>query len=367
MGSHSSKRMKILEVVPRFKLAGAERMAESLIYGLTCLNQDVEVVSLFDHPSSITEGFCAKGITLHSLGKKQGLDLSLLVKLTSLFRSRKPDVVHTHLYAAKYAIPAAKLAGVPVCLHTVHSIAEEELSSADRKLQRFFYKTGMAIPVSISPMVRKTVSECYGLSEDNLPLVYNGVTRPKVGSHTEEKDVFNYLHIGRFEPVKNHGVLIDAFERTLRVVPDARLTLLGAGELYSEISSKIDSLGIASNVRMVGEVSDVCPFLEEADVLVLPSVYEGFPITLIEALQAGVPCVCSNVGGIPDIVIDGYNGVLCEPNVENLTEAMVLVATDSSYVAGLRSNCRSSCEDYTQEKMSENYLALMKRLVLDED
>ena len=358
--------MKVIEVVPRFKLAGAERMAESLIYGLAELGVDVRPVSLYDFESPITEGLHERGIPVHSFGKRGGLDPSLVRKLYRYISGEEPDVVHTHLYAAKYAIPAAHAAGVPACLHTVHSIASEDLSGADTVLQRWFYARGWATPVAMSPRVKRTICEKFGMSQNSVPMVLNGVSRQMPLRRRERKGgPFVFLHIGRFEPVKNHSLLLEAFERVHETHVDCRLVMLGTGPLIEDMRRKAAELDLDGAVEIVGEVADVAPYLAKADAFVLPSAYEGLPITLVEALQAGVPCLASNVGGVPDIVHDGENGLLFEPTVDAVAQAMNRVVSDRALLSRFASIAQDSTSSFTQERMSLGYFKLMQEMVDD--
>lgn len=359
--------MIVVEVVPKFKLAGAERMAESLICGLAELGVEVHAASLYDFESPITSGLRERAIPLQSFGKRDGLDLSIVGKLRRYFKAVRPDIVHTHLYAAKYAIPAAHASGVPVCLHTVHSIASEDLSGIDTVLQRWFYSHGWAVPVAISPEVKRTVSEEYGIPEDEVPMVLNGVARRTLPKRDVKSDSpFTFLHIGRFEPVKNHELLLDAFRIVHATHEDCRLVLVGKGPLLERVRLKVENLGLSKSVEIVGEVADVAPYLAEADVFVLPSEYEGLPITLVEALQAGVPCIASNVGGIPDIVHDGGNGLLVEPTLDAVAQAMARVLDDRALLSRLARNTLNADSPFTQEKMTCGYYQIMLEVTSDE-
>lgn len=101
-------------------------------------------------------------------------------------------------------------------------------------------------------------------------------------------------HVGRFSPPKNHGFLIDIFAETLKIVPDAKLVLVGDGELRTQIGEKVKALGIGSRVIFTGIRSDVPALMQAMDVFVFPSLYEGLPVTLVEAQAAGLPCVISD-------------------------------------------------------------------------
>ena len=115
--------MKLLQVIPYFCFGGAETMCENLTYALRELGHDVVVVSLFDERTEISYRMEAAGVRIRYLGKKPGLDMSVVPKLTKIFREERPDVVHTHLNVILYAVMAARLAGGIPCVHTVHNVA----------------------------------------------------------------------------------------------------------------------------------------------------------------------------------------------------------------------------------------------------
>lgn len=108
---------------------------------------------------------------------------------------------------------------------------------------------------------------------------------------------FNVLHIGRFMDVKNHELLLRSFARFKGQHSDARLQLLGDGELKENMMQLAGQLNIADTVEFSGLQSNVYPWLHNADVFILPSKFEGMPMTLIEAMGTGLPIIASNVGG----------------------------------------------------------------------
>ena len=146
--------MKIIQVMPEFGLAGAETMCENLTRELIKLGNQVIVVSLYTYHSAITDRLEQAGVDVRYLGKKPGLDLSMISKLRKIFASEKPDVVHTHLYVMRYVIPAARMAKVPRCVHTVHSIAQKENTMQGIVINKIFYRRGYSIPVALSSLVR---------------------------------------------------------------------------------------------------------------------------------------------------------------------------------------------------------------------
>ena len=359
--------MKVLQFMPEFGLAGAERMAEDLILGLVERGVEVEVASFYDYHSSITENLEDNGIKIHYLGKTKGADFSLIPRIRRLLNAIQPDILHTHRYCLKYVVPA--ITGLRNstnqrihAVHTVHNMAEKEVAPHQIPMHRIFFRTKRVVPVAISPQVRASVMKLYSLKQEDIPLVYNGVDR-EIPCIEKSGDEFTFLHIGRYEDVKNHAMLVDSFESVYKERLDARLVLLGEGELYDDIKQHIDERGLSSVIDQVGRVDDVCAYLAKADAFVLASKYEGFPISLIEAFNAGLPCICTSVGGIPDIVSGGENGVLCDCRADSLALAMLKVMNDDALRDRIGREALKSSAQYSRSAMCEGYLNIYKDLM----
>ena len=218
--------MKIVQVIPYFCFGGAETMCENLTYALKKLGHSVTVVCLLPERTPISERMERAGVRVRYLDKKLGLDLSMIQKLTKLFREEKPDVVHTHLNVLKYTAPAAKLAGVPRCVHTIHNVADKEAEGrVSGMISGFAFRKGWSIPVALSPLVHQSVMDYYGLKAEQIPTVFNGVPLnrciPRETYALGEKAVL--VHVGRFNEQKNHSGLLEAFRLLHAVEAQARL------------------------------------------------------------------------------------------------------------------------------------------------
>ena len=135
--------MKILQVIPYFCFGGAETMCENLTYVLQKQGHQVTVVSLYARRTPISERMEHAGVRILYLDKKMGLDLSMIPKLRKIMRAEQPDVVHTHLDVIKYAVAAARMAGVHKCVHTVHNVADKEAEGRVQKIiNSFYFKRG---------------------------------------------------------------------------------------------------------------------------------------------------------------------------------------------------------------------------------
>ena len=356
--------MKILQVIPYFCFGGAETMCENLTYALIAMGHNVTVVSLYDEQTPIARRMEEAGVRILYLDKKLGLDISMVPKLRKIMCQEKPDVVHTHLDVIKYAVAAAKLSGIKRCVHTVHNVAHEEAEGRLQKIiNTIYFKLGWSVPVALSPEVRNTIFSFYGLQENRVPMIFNGVDLrkclPKTDYSLSEPAVL--LHIGRFNEQKNHKGLLEAFSRIIKSHPNCCLQLIGDGDLQEEMKTYAKTLGIQEKISFLGSQTDVYPFLREADIFLLPSKFEGMPMTIIEAMGTGLPIVASAVGGVPDMLEDYTSGVLipCEPeaiaqavlellNQESLRKKLGTAARENSVAFGAEHMARCYCEIYNQ-------------------
>lgn len=356
--------MKIIQVMPEFGLAGAETMCENLTRELMKLGNQVIVVSLYTYHSAITDRLEQAGADVRYLGKKPGLDLSMISKLRKIFEIEKPDVVHTHRYVMRYAIPAARMAGVPRCVHTVHSIAQKENTKLGVRINRFFYRRGYSTPVALSTIVQRTVQEVYKLPEQKAPVVFNGIDLSRCRekkSYVMEGRPFSILHIGRFTDLKNQDLILKTVEKLKKKGIDFRLKLIGDGENLEAMKDLAKELGLEQEVSFLGLQADVYPFLEQADLFILPSKYEGMPMTLLEAMGTGLPIVASAVGGIPDMLENGESALLIEPTEQALEEAIIQLYSSETLRQKLGQGAILRSADFSAEAMAQNYVRLYQK------
>jgi glycosyltransferase involved in cell wall biosynthesis len=135
--------------------------------------------------------------------------------------------------------------------------------------------------------------------------------------------------VASLTPVKDHQTLLKAWSSVHSQVPEARLTLVGDGELRSRLEQQARELGIEDSVEFAGLQSDVMPYLERAGVFVLASLREAMPLALLEAMAAGMAAVATDVGGIPEMIEDGFNGRLFRPgDVDTLAHRLIQMLRD---------------------------------------
>lgn len=345
----------VMQVLPDFGLAGAERMAEHLCIELAARGWNVVAVSLFTRRTDITQELESSGIPVEFLDKRPGLDLAIVPKLRKLFKAKSPAVVHSHRYCMQYILPARlglKFRGV----HTIHNIAEKEVPSRIQKMQRWAFQSGKTVPVAINSTVKESVCNLYSLDEASVPLVYNGAPNyaPSRVELPGDPDAFAFLTIGRAMPQKNQLALVRAFNRFHQSHPKSKLLIVGDGELREAIKSEIATLEASQWIYQMGCLPNARDYCYAADAFVLPSLYEGMPMTLIEAMSAGTPVIASRCGGSVDMVQDGVTGYLCEPDEPSIESALMRLYLDPRRNKVADAGRRMSL-DFTSYAMADGY------------
>lgn len=354
--------MKILQVIPTFGMGGAETMCQGLCMQLHRMGHEVTAVSLSGDHTPLTEGLEAVGVPVRYLDKALGSGFGCVGKLKALIRQEQPQVIHTHLHALKYVALAGNR--VPI-VHTVHNQAEKEAVFLDRQIGKHLFRSKKALPVALTREIRQSVAALYGLEEGNIPLVTNGID---LGRCIEKNDYtlhypIRLLHVGRFYPQKNHMALIEASAILKKRGLNCELHCYGDGPLLPEMEEKVKALGLEEQVVFMGVTQDVYTVMSRGDLFLLPSSWEGMPMTVIEAMGAGLPVIASRVGGIPDMIQPGESGVLIAPQPRELADAVESLVKDEALRQALGEGGKRAARNFSLEAMAQGYVDLYKQLV----
>lgn len=359
--------MKIIQFMPKFGLAGAETMCENLTYELVKKGHEVIVISLYDYHSPITNRLENTGVRLVYLDKKPGLDLPIVSKIRKILKEYRPHILHTHLYLLKYVYPAAISLPIKGIVHTLHNVAEKENNKLDRTINKFLFKAGKAIPVALTEQISNTIQNEYGISQERIPVILNGVNLrlciPETDYSLKDKEHIDLIHVGRYTPVKNHEQLIDAVVKVHEVFPNIRLHLYGDGELKGTINDTIKNSNACDYIFDHGLTDNVYIPLSKADIFLLPSIYEGMPMTIIEAMATGLPVVASAVGGVPDMIEDGENGLLCGTDANSISDSIMRLINDEDLCKSLGGSAIKRAKDFSSEKMANDYIDLYNEII----
>ena len=262
----------------------------------------------------------------------------ILLKLANILKREKVDILHCHLHKASvYGAIAAGLAGVEVVFSHVHGLNRSK-ALRRRLINRLILPKVNKI-LTVGEAVRQDVLQSnpflteqkvisLGNSIDYEQFANIEITREKAKENLGlQTNSFVFGSTGRLAPTKGYGYLIEAFGQVKRQIPQAELVFAGDGRLRGELERKAATMGYAASVHFLGQRADVPQILRAMDVFVLPSIAEGLPRSLMEAMAAGLLCIGSRVGGVPEILANGQAGYLVEPKNETaLAQAMVKLA-----------------------------------------
>lgn len=362
--SNHQNKYRVMLVIQSLRVGGAETMVENLSYALVREGCAVLVVVLQPGETMLTERMRKYGVDLVILGKRPGFDPSVSGRLAVIMRDFQPDVVHSHLPILQYVVPAAKKAHVSNLVHTLHSLADKETTSTlKRVINRMCYRKGLVTPVALSEENKQSIKNLYEIGDSQAFVVANGV---ELTAFSSKQDFGIYgrarlCHIGRFVDAKNHAALVLAAEHLKADGFDCIFDLYGDGPLYETTKELVASRGLMDSFVFHGLTDDVPNVLRNADIFVFPSVYEGMPMVLVEAMAAGLPIVASAVGGIPDMLEDGKSALLCEPDAASVVTAVERLLSDEGLRKSLGMAARERAADFSSDAMARAYLSVYKR------
>jgi glycosyltransferase involved in cell wall biosynthesis len=329
-------KIKVLHIVPMLSPGGAERVAVHIVRGLNPQRYQAAVVSFSGRLGCDLDRLLEEaGVEVRYLGKRPGFDYRKYHSVNNVLRNYRPHIVHTHLQVLRYALlPFLFSLKDASLVHTVHNLAERDVEPRARLVQRFAFKHGV-VPIAVAEEVGRSVERLYGIQPCRVisnciptdcyayPRTPRGVWRAKEGFGSED---ILFVCVARFVPQKNHALLLKAFAEGPASNPHAHLVLVGEGALREQLEQQAKNLGLAGQVHFLGLRSDIPEVLAAMDVFVLSSDYEGSPLSVIEAMTAGLPIVSTAAGGVPDLFDSGREGFIVPTrDVQCLSESMVFL------------------------------------------
>jgi glycosyltransferase involved in cell wall biosynthesis len=330
---------RVLHVLANLGTGGAERMAAHIAIGLDRQRFEVAVVAISEPFGTDVEQLLADaGVKVWYLGKGPGFDWRIYPRLHRVFREYRPDVLHTHVHVLRYTLPSMFYFRPALMLHTVHNLAEWEVEPRARFLQRFAFKHGI-VPVAVAQEVAVSLQRLYQIPlcrviGNCIPTdLYAFPQTPRATWRAKEGFADNDILFGcvaRFAPQKNHMLLLEAFARGPLSDPRAHLILAGGGrDLLEHVKTRANDLGLAGRVHFLGVRTDVPDLLGAMDAFVLSSDYEGNPLSVLEAMAAGLPIVSTAAGGVPELIDNGKEGFIVPPgDLSGLAESMAFLLRD---------------------------------------
>jgi len=321
MNNKLAEKLKILIITYTLEVGGAERVAVSIAKGLN--KSKFEPIFCCFKGGALEKDLRDHGISVFNLNKSRGFDLSVLTKLIKIIKEKKIDIIHTHSFSPNFwGRLAGIIARVPVIIGTEHSVASVKTifqKKADKILAKYSSKI-----VSVSDRVKLSLCEEENISPDKILTIYNGIDPMKPSSNKEAISKKNeglgidlnkkiIVSIGRLEPPKGYEFLLESAKTVKREFPPIQFVIVGEGSLRYKLEKLRDDLKLRDTVIFLGHRNDIADILSISDIAALPSVREGFSVSLLEFMSLGKPIIATDVGGNNEAVINGESGIIIPP------------------------------------------------------
>jgi glycosyltransferase involved in cell wall biosynthesis len=308
------RQMRIAQVVETLEVGGLERMALDLAVEQTVAGHQVFIYCVVGEGPLAGEARTA-GIPVRLFSKPPGISLRLPFQLAWRFWRDGIEVAHCHNPGVHpYTAAGARCAGVPVVINTRHGPA----TSFGIPYQERHFRLSLPLTdhvVFVSEQSRTFCVQRYGVPEARTSVILNGIRVDRFSTQPASPGALRprirFGTVGRMVPAKGHADLIEAFAQVVKLLPEAELRIAGGGPLHDSVEQQVRRLGLERCVHLEGQTSDVGGFLQELDVFVFSSINEGLPLSILEAMAAGLPIVSTRVGGVPEVAPEGEVAWFC--------------------------------------------------------
>ncbi len=281
------------------------------------------------------------GIEVLSLPQRtKGPDYGSFLKVGKILRERKTEIIHTHNTQPLFdGTMGALMSGVKTVVHTDHGRGDEvgkrRWLFIEWLMSRFVYKF-----VAVSDFTAGSLRKSLKISPSKLLTIMNGIDGSKYQIDIDRQQFRLELGLPPEGPIigltvrlaeqKGISYLLKAMPEIVRVFPDITLVIAGQGALEEPLKKEAVSLGVDDHVRFIGPRLDVPRLLRLFDAYVLPSIWEGLPMVILEAMAAGCPVISTDVGGVSMAIKNGENGTLVESkNPEQIAQAVIALLSDN--------------------------------------
>lgn len=347
--------MKILTVIAVMGAGGAETIVEAVSRDTVRRGHQVVVASSggFRAEALAADGIPHLEVTLE--GRDVRALLRSIVALRRSIRRDRPDLIHAHNVKAALVVRLAAGRSTPIVV-TVHGVPDAEYAAAARLLRRCADRV-----VAVSEHVAEQL-ERHGLPAERITLVENSISVPPAHDRAGARRRLGLpdgtpvaVCVARLAEQKRHDLLLEAWAK---LPSDWLLLLAGDGPTRPQVEEAVRRLGLTDRVQVLGERRDVDVLLAAADLMVLPTDWEGMPISMLEAMGAGVPVVVSRVGGVVETLGEGV--LLVDPgSAPALADALDAAFGDRAALAELGARGQALVrERYAPELMLHAYSAI---------
>lgn len=369
-----AERIKILYLITSTNVGGTERSLHELIRRIDRNEYSIYVCSL-KKPGVFAKRISDEADGFYSLGLPEagGVRAVLnfvpaLIRLISLTRRLRPQIIHSFLFRANIL---GRIAGrterVPIIISSIRVIeyGKHYKHFIDRLTSSLVNKY-----MAVSEAARRFTIEQIKISPDRVVTVYNGIS---IHSDPQKKSLDfningsfkNIALIGRFDKQKGHSILIKALKTVLPLEHGIKVYFFGEGPDEGRIRRMTEKENLSEHILFMGVAEDITACISQMDIIVLPSLWEGLPNVLLEAMAKVRPVVASKIEGVDEVVVDGETGILFEPgDVQSLAEALLKLIRDSQLAEDMgRAGRVRVLEKFSIEKTVKDTVGIYRNLL----
>lgn len=352
----SNKKINLIHIITALDYGGAERLLFDLVRNLDRKKYNVSVVCVVRGGALVKE-FRDIAVDVKIIGKKIKIGLSTIFKISKYLKRKNPDIVHTHLFGGDtWGRLGALMARVPVIISTEHNInLDEGIIKRFVKMVLSWFTDKI---IAVSSSVKEYSIKVDHINPKKIEVIYNGVNikkfyNPNPNFFQNKTPVIGV--VGRLEEQKGHKYLLEAIQK-IKDVP-FEVWVIGDGSLRIKLEKQADELSIKDKVKFLGSRDDVKELLRQTDIFVLPSLWEGLGIAVLEAALAGKPIIATKVGGLQEIINDKKTGLLIPAkDSEKLAQSIKWVLSHEKEAAQMALKLQEEVrEQFDVKKMAKKY------------
>lgn len=367
--------MKILYVITKSEIGGAQTHLMEVVHYMHHAGHDVSVVT--GTIGWLTNELSAIGIDyeiLPDLVREINLpkDIKTINSICHILEDKQPDIIHCH--SSKAGI-VGRIAGAIKNIPAVFTAHGWAFTSGVSPAKRIIYAAIEHMMLGITKKVicvsefdRQLAKRWFLHNYNRVVTVHNGIVDKTFNSNIvrEYSLPLKLVSVARFSHPKNNMELIKAVEQINKLYSDnLQLNMVGDGPLLSEAQAYVSSHKLENDMYFLGSRTDVDDILNQNDIFCLISNYEGLPISIIEAMRAGMPIIASDVGGVNELVKDGVNGFLIpRGNISELVEKLKYILDHKELIKFMGETSRKIYEEeYTADRMNQKILSVYNEVI----
>jgi glycosyltransferase involved in cell wall biosynthesis len=378
--------VKIAILVTQMESGGAQKAALTLAQGLMERGHSVMLFVMYEKGDCIEHFSAGYGVPIRSLAmkpdgagalKKVLCVVSGFFRMIAILRRERFDLLQTFTHYSNILGPVwARLTGISLCFVSQRNAMENKPRWVQRSERLIFNSSLVKHATAVSQQTREYAVKSQNICAEKISVIPNSVnvaqySEAQQADEAVKQEILNLtggscwvLCVGRLHPQKGHSFLFQAFSEFVQQHDDARLLVVGEGHLLAELEELIATLNLGRHVFLLGSRSDIPSLLRVCQVFVLPSLYEGMPNVVLEAMAAKIPIIATAVDGTCELIEDGCDGALVPPGdsaalgraLEVITAGDVSSLVDHAY--------RRACSVYDVQRNIDAYETLYKKFLI---